>query len=280
MHKGWIAAVAIGAMGWALLGHGRDTSMTPTPSTPASNTLPSAPAIATGFLHKTLESGGVNFKHVVYVPRGYTASKNWPCILFLHGRGECGSDGLKQVAQGLGQAILANEAAWPFIVVMPQKPDADKQWEDYDGAVMDMLDAAKKEYKIDEDRVYLTGLSQGGHGAWALGGLHRDVWAAVAPICGYGAFGADRGPEEKAANWLASGIRDLPVWAFHGEADDVVKPAHTRAIEEALKTLGAKNAKFSYYPGVNHNSWDRAYREEKAEGGLAAWFLAHTRKKP
>lgn len=219
----------------------------------------------------------VEVEHVTYVPRDYDASKPWPCIVFLHGMGESGTDGLKQAAQGLGQAIQWNQAAWPFIVIMPQKPDANKQWESYDVAVMAILADARKTYNIDPDRIYLTGLSQGGHGTWELGARHAEVWAAIAPICGYGAFGSDRQPDPAAAEAIAARVAKLPIWAFHGEADNVVVPAHTCIIEEALKKAGATDAKFSYYPGVNHNSWDRAYREEKDMGGLAAWLLTKRR---
>lgn len=237
------------------------------------------PAVQTGFLFKSLKHEGAEYKHVVFVPRGYTPDKDWPCIVFLHGAGECGKDGLKQVAQGLGQAILWNESAWPCIVVIPQKPEQGRQWEDYDAAVMGMLEQARKEYRIDASRISLTGLSQGGHGTWTLGAAHPDVWSALAPICGYVSRNHGDGAEEAEASRLAEAVKGIPVWAFHGEADEVVRPEQTRVMVAAFKKLGV-DVRASFYPGVNHGSWDRAYREEKDAGGLAAWLLAQKRKTP
>lgn len=231
----------------------------------------------TGMLFGSAGEGSSAIKTVTYVPRDYTSSKEWPCIVFLHGRGECGTDGLKQVAQGLGQAIMWDQQRWPFIVIMPQKPEAGKNWEDYDASVMTALADVRKAYKVDAKRIYLTGLSQGGHGTWEIGARHADVWAALVPICGFGGTNWSKGPDRDAAAAIAAKIKDLPVWAFHGDADDVVKPDHTRVVVEAIKAAGG-SAKATYYPGVGHNSWDKAYREEKDEGGVAAWLLKQARK--
>jgi predicted peptidase len=235
--------------------------------------------VPTGFLFKTYAAGGAEYKHVVFVPRGYTPEKEWPCVVFLHGAGECGTDGLKQVAQGLGQAVLWDEKAWPCLVIFPQKPEVGKAWEDYDAVVMGMLEQVRMEYRVDASRIALTGLSQGGHGSWTLGAAHADVWSAVAPICGY--VGRDHrtgGVDTAEAARLAGALRSTPVWAFHGEADEAVKAEQTRAMVEAFKGLGV-TVKASFYPGVNHNSWDRAYREEREAGGLAAWLLGQRRAK-
>ncbi len=229
--------------------------------------------LATGMLFKSISHAGTEYKYVVHVPRDYNAAKKWPTIVFLHGAGECGTDGSKQVVQGLGAAVLVKPTDWPFVVVLPQKPDSKMQWEDCDAQVMAMLEATKKEYNVDSSRVYLTGLSQGGHGAWTLGGNHPDVWVAIAPICGYINFKRAGGVDRGAGAAIAEKLKGLPVWAFHGEADDVVKPEQTRCVVEELTKLKA-DVKSSFYPGVNHNSWDKAYREEK----LGEWFLTHVKK--
>lgn len=229
---------------------------------------------AHGFiLREQASDGSAPLKYAVYVPREYdaAAAAKWPCILFLHGMGESGSDGLKQIIQGLGSAIQWNAAEWPFVVILPQKPDARKQWEDYDDAVMSTLATTLSEYAIDADRVYLTGLSQGGHGTWAFATKHPGTFAAIAPICGYaGSLKPDA---------IAKDIGNVPVWAFHGLADDVVKPEETKKIMDAITSArksvsGAAEVKASMYDGVNHGSWDRAYRNEK----LAQWFLSHKRR--
>ena len=228
--------------------------------------------MTSGFMFKSLRHDGVDLPYVVYVPRGYTRDREWPTIVFLHGRGECGTDGLKHVAQGIGQAVMWDEAAWPFVIIMPQKPDQNKQWEDYDAAVMGMLAATAKEYRVDASRTYLTGLSQGGHGTWAIGAKHPQTWAAIVPICGYVSAARFGSPSEADTAPIAAALNGVPVWAFHGDADSVVKPEETRAMQAAFKKLGVE-IKATYYPGVNHNSWDKAYREEKSEGGVAAWLL-------
>jgi predicted peptidase len=241
----------------------------------------SAPAkeavrVNTGFLFRTHRAVGEELGYVVYVPRDYTRERAWPALVFLHGRGECGRDGLKHLTQGIGAAVMGDPEAWPFVMVMPQKPDPSRNWEEYDAEVMGMLAATKSEFRIDEDRVSLTGLSQGGHGTWVLGSRHAGTWAALAPICGYGGSRPGAEPSETTARGIASGIGGLPVWAFHGEADEVVRAAETRTIAGALKANGSSVIE-TYYPGVGHNSWDKAYREEKAQGGLAAWLLRQRR---
>jgi predicted peptidase len=210
--------------------------------------------------------------YAVYVPRGYDPKQEWPCIVFLHGRGESGSDGFRPIIQGIGSAIQWNEAAWPAIVIFPQKPD-EEQWESYDTFVMDCLAQTLREFSIDSQRITLTGLSQGGHGTWTMAANHPGVFAALAPICSYARPFA---PHE-----LAARVPDVPVWAFHGLADDVVPASATTDMMDALKAHRSQRGssvelKLSLFEGVNHNAWDRAYRTES----LAAWLLAQRRPAP
>lgn len=215
----------------------------------------------TGFLFTSIEVGGKVYKYTVYVPPGYDPEKKWPVIVFLHGAGECGTDGAKQVAQGIGTAILWNVQKWPFIVLFPQKPEVRFPWGQYDEVVMAMLERAKKDYNVDASRLYLTGLSQGGNGTWDIGAKHPDVWAAIAPICGYG---------EPAR--YAEALKSMPIWCFHGDADTAVPVKQSQDMVEAIKAAGG-SPKLTVYPGVGHNSWDRAYLEER----LYDWFLEHAR---
>ncbi|HEY3283451.1 MAG TPA: prolyl oligopeptidase family serine peptidase [Armatimonadota bacterium] len=210
----------------------------------------------TGFLSKTLSWKGKDVRYVLFVPPGYTPSKAWPTIVSLNGAGECGTDGMKHIAVGLGSAIQWNVDAWPFLVLLPQKPTVQSAWEDHDELVMAMLDRTRKDYKVDAKRICLTGLSQGGHGTWALGALHPDLFAAIVPICGWG--------DPKTAAKLAK----TPLWAFHGEADNAVPLSGSVSMVDAVKAAGG-SPKLTTYPGVGHNSWDNAYRQEK----LNEWLL-------
>jgi predicted peptidase len=225
---------------------------------------------ATGFLFRSIEHEGRELKYAVYVPRAYDPSRTWPLILFLHGSGESGTDGSRQLAQGLPRELVWNPDLWPFIVIIPQKPSQDTEWEQYDLELMTILAQARREYAVDPSRLVLTGLSQGGHGAWVLGARHPELWSAVVPVCGYGAARwYRRGDFNGSVAELARGIKATPVWAFHGEADDVVPVAETRAIVEALKAAGS-NPRATVYPGVGHGCWERAYGEKELPG----WLLA------
>jgi predicted peptidase len=213
-----------------------------------------------GFLDKTVEYNGGAVKYVVYVPKGYTPEKPHPTILFLHGSGEQGSDGWKQVAQGLGSAIQWNVDKWDFLVMFPQKPQGKGGWMEHEKLVLDILEKTRKEYKVDEKRLYITGLSMGGYATWALTCKYPAMFAAAAPICGAG------NPAD------AAKIKDLPIWNFHGDKDTAVPIKKSEEMIEAVKAAGG-NPKYTVYPGVGHNSWDKAYREEK----LNEWFLQHAK---
>jgi predicted peptidase len=215
----------------------------------------------------------------VYLPPGYDPALAWPLVVFLHGRGESGTDGVRPCLNGLGPAILRHGGAWPAIAVFPQKPTRSSEWEQHEAAVMGILAAVRAGYRVDDDRIYLTGMSQGGHGTWVLGARHRETWAALASVCGYAtaptraarlaglppAYGG--GVAE-----LAAGIGALPLWIFHGDRDDVVPPGCASEMVEALAARGHP-PRFTVYPGVGHDSWDRAY----AEGELPAWLLSQHR---
>ncbi len=235
----------------------------------------------TGILFESIETEERTYDYAVYVPRGYDGTTPMPAIVFLHGYGESGFDGQHQVAVGIGPRLVWDVETWPFIVLMPQKPAAD-QWGDHAPAVARMLGRMTDEYQIDRDRVYLTGLSQGGNGTWTLNALIPETFAAIAPVCGYGVWtppGASGGrewsndmsvPELRPVIEAAARV---PVWAFHGDADDVVPADQTRRLVEAIRAAGG-DPKMTVYEGVNHNAWDRAYSREQ---GLATWLLANRR---
>ena len=228
-------------------------------------TMAEAKDIPRGFVAKTIKMGDKDIKYVVYVPASYDPKKPTPTIVFLNGFGECGTDGWRQVYH-FGGAIMLAADKWPFLVLFPQKQynltDAKEPnpWEDQDEMMMAILKKSEKEYNVDKTRLYLTGLSQGGHGAWALGAKHADIFAAIAPCCGW----ADKETAEKLAK------AKMPIWTFHGDADQAVEVARSKEMKQWIDEAGG-DCKLTIYPGVGHNSWDKAYREEN----LQDWFLQH-----
>lgn len=229
---------------------------------------------------QTVDVAGKARRFAVLSPRSWQPGERAPVIVFLNGRGECGTDGLRQMCVGLGPAAIESSAWDRFVIIAPQKPNFDDTWESHQDLVLACLDRVLGEHaaELDADRVYLTGLSQGGAGTWAIAAAHPERFAAVAPVCGFvhqAGLGPKAGSESRrieiARQLVAAGI---PVWAFHGEADDVVPPEQTRLIASTFQSLGGA-MKATYYPGLNHNSWDQTYG---ADGELLAqWFLQHRR---
>lgn len=235
-----------------------------------------------GFVFEEIQAQGREYRYAVYAPRDNAQDQAWPLIVFLHGRGECGTDGQRQLAVGLGPRVLWNPEQYPAVILFPQKPDGDSEWEDHLEALKAMMDATRASYRIDDDRVSLTGLSQGGHGTWAVNAEMPGTFAAIAPLCGYveapeaGTDGRRRWPLDRDGEAFArivAAAAKVPVWAFHGEADDVVPAEQSEAVVAALQEIGA-DARLTTYPDVGHNCWDRAYGSE----GLGAWLLVHRRR--
>jgi predicted peptidase len=210
----------------------------------------------------SLTHDGRTLPYALWLPPGYDARQRWPLVLFLHGSGERGTDGVRMLAQGLPRTLPVNNARWPAVVLIPQLTDeGDVRWPDAFGALDALLDRTMRELSIDPDRVYLTGLSRGGHGTWAYGAHRPETFAALAPVCGYGE------PEQ-----IAPRVAALPVWAFHGDKDDIIPHDKTVAIVRAIEAAGG-HPRMTIYPGVNHGSWEPAY----ADPELPRWMLAQRR---
>jgi poly(3-hydroxybutyrate) depolymerase len=231
----------------------------------------------TGFLNRTVDVDGALHKYVVYLPENWNRQQLWPVILFLHGSGERGAEGLDQTQIGLPQAIRLHPERWPFIVVMPQVPFNHHHWTDPDMMAMAMaaLNDEVKEFHGDPDRLILTGLSLGGYGVWEIARTWPHRFAALVPVCG-GIFWSWQPDRWRQANTLpaeyARSIGRTPAWIFHGADDPVVVPRQAQLMFQALRTNGG-DVRFWEYAGVRHNVWDRAY----AEPQLPRWMLAQRR---
>jgi predicted peptidase len=210
-----------------------------------------------GFVDRVYKSGDKEYKYVLFVPHDYKPDSEPPVILFLHGKGSGGTDGKKQARVGLAAAIRKDEKKFPSVVVFPQS-EKDTWAANSDDAkrAIDILAEVQKEYKTDSKRVYLTGLSMGGFGTWALAAKYPDKWAAIVPICGGGNA------------QTAAKIKDIPCWCFHGDADPIVDVEQSRRMIKALKDAGG-SPKYDEFEGVGHNAWDRAYAKKE----LYEWLL-------
>lgn len=200
----------------------------------------------------------VGCKYLLFLPQDYSkGKKDWPLLLFLHGAGERG-DSLELVGKHGPPKIVEGQPDFPFILVSPQCPK-DEWWSK--DVLIALLDEVSARYRVDENRIYLTGLSMGGFGTWNLAVEYPDKFAAIAPICG----GGD--PHK------AHRIKHLPVWIFHGEKDEVVPISKSEEMAKALKACGS-NVKFTIYPEATHDSWTETYNNPE----LYDWFLKHRKQ--
>jgi pimeloyl-ACP methyl ester carboxylesterase len=219
-------------------------------------------AATPGFHRRSVKTGASERPYTVSLPQGYDGRKAFPVVLFLHGSGERGDDGIRGAQVGLGAIIAKQPDDFPVIAVFPQ---AQRTWaadSDDAKAALDALDDVLASYKVDPERVVLTGLSMGGHGAWDLAAAHPERFSAVVPICGGGRLES------------VKALKDVPVWTFVGDAD---RDATVQNLREMVATLRAAGStpRATEYRGVGHNSWDRAY----SDPALLPWMLGPSRSR-
>ncbi|MGH7622889.1 MAG: prolyl oligopeptidase family serine peptidase [Gemmatimonadaceae bacterium] len=233
----------------------------------------------TGFFDRTVTSGALEMKYQVYVPPDYDGKRKLPVILFMHGSGERGSDGLKQTQVGMPSQIRWHRDWFDAIVVMPQCPDDSVFRGVVAQAAFAALEKSVKEFHGDRDRLYVTGLSMGGYGVWQQLVDHPGVFAAAATVSGGLTPSADmanlfvdtKGNEP--FGYVARAAMDLPLWIFHGAQDDVVPIVQDRALVDSLKAVGA-SPKYTEYADLGHGAWDRAYGDHE----LWIWMFAQRRR--
>jgi len=199
----------------------------------------------------------VALDYLLYLPAEYQKKDAWPLVLFLHGAGERGSD-LELVKKHGPPKLIEKGKSFPFIVVSPQCPK-DRTWQPME--LTALVDEIVAKYKVDRDRIYVTGLSMGGFGTWALAAATPERFAAIIPICG--------GGETISARRLSK----VPVWAFHGAKDLVVPLKRSEDLVNALKASGG-NVKFTVYPEAQHDSWTATYENPEVYSWLLEQKLA------
>jgi predicted peptidase len=212
---------------------------------------------------------GKTMPYRLFIPRNYDPRKKYPLLLWLHGGGGRGTDNVKQISGGntSGSHIWttpANQATYPSFVLAPQCPE-DAMWTSIDRAestdqlklALELLAAIQKEFSIDVHRIYVAGQSMGGLGAWSLISEHPGMFAAAIPVCG--------GGDET----LAPKLVKTAIWAFHGAQDQAISADRSRRMIAAIRKAGG-SPRYTEYPDLGHNSWDRAF----AEPDLVPWMFA------
>ncbi len=220
---------------------------------------------------------GLNYR--IYVPRKINIKKTYPLCLLLHGAGERGNDNALQVQNTFGPLeILAfcRTNNFEVIIIAPQVPEAE-QWVNvpWDGfphsmpsspsssmqMTIDLMNHCIDILPVDQSRIYVSGISMGGFGTWDIVQRCPDLFAAAMPVCG----GGDEA--------LATKIKRIPIWAFHGDNDETVSVDYSRDMVAAVNKTGG-NVRYTEYKGVGHNSWEQTY----ADHNVLKWLFEQEKK--
>lgn len=235
------------------------------------------------FVARTVELDGTRMPYQVFVPAASTRGPGaLPVVLFLHGSGERGGDGIRQTEAGLGPYLRAHADDFPALAVLPQVADGEEWSGRNNRLAIAALDAAMREFGADPQRQYLTGMSMGGYGSWNIALAEPARFAAIVPVCGAVRAPRSERPglrvdavaqESDPYKAMALRLKDVPVWIFHGARDEVVRPDDDRRLHAAFQAAGARDARYTEYPLGNHNAWDATY----ADPAMWRWLFAQKR---
>ena len=232
-----------------------------------------AEVLITPEVFRTPEGETLNYR--IYLPANIPAGKKVPLVLFFHGAGERGDDNTAQLKHGVTNLVQYAMTNGPAIVIAPQCPK-DQQWVNTNWSAPShimpsmpsspmklallLLQDALAKLPVDLNRVYVTGVSMGGYGTWDAIQRKTDLFAAAIPICG----GGD--------STRAQSLKNIPIWAFHGDKDTAVPVTRSRDMVSALQACGGK-IQYREYPGAGHDVWTRTY----ADPSVLAWLFAQHR---
>jgi predicted peptidase len=204
-----------------------------------------------------LQRLGGNLPFRLLQPPDRSEARRSPLLLFLHGAGQCGRDNQQQL---VGLPDQMSQPDWrrrfPCFVLAPQCPD-NGSWSTRMEDLENLVIRVCEDFPVDRRRVYVTGLSMGGFGAWELAARRPELFAAVVPICGGGE-----------ASW-AERLKTVPLWAVHGDADETIPVASSRNMIQAIRNAGGRPL-FTELPGVGHDSWTQTYRDPD---GVLRWVF-------
>jgi len=200
-----------------------------------------------------------NLKYYLYYPEDYFDSgEDLGLLLFLHGGGESGRN-IEEIKDTGPPKMLVEGNQFPFLILAPQNSHAKKWWNT--DAIVQLLDSVVNTNRVDKKRIYLTGLSRGGSASWELATQYPDKFAAMAVVCGMTPL--------PYAHWID---KEMPIWVFHGDQDDVIDVEESDKMVEKLRKMG-HDVRYTKYKGVGHNAWERAYTTDS----LYTWFAKQKR---
>ena len=202
-------------------------------------------------------ASAASLNYLLYAPDNYSAnSSNFPLMVFLHGGGGCGNNIELVKRHGLPKELEAG-LQLPFIVLAPQNPHTKQFWDEV--ALVALINHIVEEHNIDRSRIYLTGISRGGYGAWRLAINNPRLFAALAVICG------------ASAPYVYAGyIAHMPIQVYHGAKDAIIPLQVSEQMVEALRRRGC-DVRFTIFPEGAHAIWDEVYQDKQ----LYNWFLRH-----
>jgi predicted peptidase len=212
-----------------------------------------------GFLKKSLTLDDQQYKYVIFIPHQESPPQGWPAVLSLHGLFEGGTSGTNHITQGLATHIANDPKNCRFIAIFPQSRGT---WrgEHNDRLAMTALANTRRDYKVDPDRIVLSGFSYGGLGVWEIGARHKNTFAALIPMCPKPAF--DR----------ILDLTALPVWCFQNTGDPFVSASGAREMCERIEQAGGK-ATYTEYAVFGHDCWTAAWSDPR----LTSWMLSQRR---
>ncbi|GHU67283.1 hypothetical protein FACS189413_01760 [Bacteroidia bacterium] len=224
------------------------------------------------------DSKGQMIPYRIYYPENYDESKKYPLVLYMHGNGSRGSDNETHLLTG-GSAFTSTliNSGQECIILAPQAPLSSSWVTTYPGnagytvasvpmgsylnAAKELFDSILTKPYIDKSRIYVFGVSNGGGATWDLMCRFPDLFAAGIPMCGNG--------ESSNAAAIGSLLTEIPIWAFHGDADETLSVEGTRGIVAAIEAAGGTKIEYTEYPGVGHEAYFFSAHE-----GLIEWFFA------
>jgi len=227
-------------------------------------------------------NGTYTMPYRVYLPWHYNAATNYPLVLFLHGAGESGYNNISQVQNHIAGLIARTYSDYPAILIAPQ--GISSWWTPYNPAdlTLGILAQVRRNYSVDDRRIYLTGLSDGGFGTTDYAYDFPTLFAAIAPMSGADDFTPDNVTEFQ--------LSKLPTWLFHGSADTVISVFYSHyyyMLVTGLTNITFTQTNYGYptavsgpiryteFTGKNHDIWELIYAATNTD--FYDWMFLQTR---